>query len=189
MEYPNHPQKCMYCDNPALWSLTYAKGKKYIPVCAEHDDRARNDIIEMGEGVDDKVFIRNPRSPYESQRMWSLTQPAPPLHEDVESNYGQRVAGARAASLKEDPLLRSTDPKYVDQVLNRVKKDPLLRRTDPDYVDQAVLRTIRSMQRKPKSFLQKLGTDGSTLRAHRATSDRIDVMIDGDRFSLYTRKG
>lgn len=42
--------------------------------------------------------------------------------------------------------------------------------------------------RKAKlNFLQRLGKDWTMLRARRVTPDRMDVLVDGDRFTVHTR--
>ncbi len=190
---PTDPQRCMYCSEAAVSSLTYDQDRKYMPVCPQHETLARAEIRKAGSGVDDRVMIVNPRGPYESLRWWSLQRRALSGGDLTEQEMGQRVDPQRRQSLQEappaEPLLRRTDPDYVRKAMTRATGNPVLRRTDPDYVDKAVQRT-RDLIRKfePQTFLQRLGDDWTTLRA-RKISDRVDVLIDGERYTLYTKRG
>ena len=171
---PSDAQRCMYCDNTALWSLTYLEGKKYMPVCANHETLARSEIRKAGSGVDDRVAVVQTRSPYESRRMWSLQCRAPRLDERMtEQQLGRRVTTDRQRSLDEAP---PAEPPVV------------LRPSDPDYVKRAVQRNVALSKSKQQTFLQRMGDDWTTLRA-RKINDRIDLMVDGDRFTLYSKRG
>jgi hypothetical protein len=190
MSSPTDPQRCMYCNEAAVSSLTYDESRKYMPVCSQHETLARAEIRKTGSGVDDRVLIVQPRGPYESLRWWSLQQPPPRADGLTEAELGQRVDPMRRRSLREapsEPILRRTDPDYVQKSITRATGSQVLRRTDPKYVDKAIQRA-RDAQRKPQTFLQRLGDDWTTLRA-RKINDRVDLLIDGERYTLYTKRG
>lgn len=156
MTYPNFPQKCMFCDRQARWSLTYRAGKSFIPVCTSHEEDAREEIRSNGEGVSDKVRIL---ATADQRRAWSATQKPPEL---TGWRKGLRVTEQRLRSLHEAPPKEATDniPPTPSQRLG--------------------------LRKKPE-FLQKLGTEWSMLRARRMDSKRVEVLIDGDRYTIYTR--
>lgn len=77
----------------------------------------------------------------------------------VFEGYGRRVSPARMASLQEAPPAEPP-PKIPT-----------------------------SKQPKKPSFLQRLGKDWTMLRARKMTKDRVDVLVDGDRYSIRTIGG
>jgi len=54
---PDIPQPCEYSAHPAVRSLLFADGQRYVAVCDEHDSRAQNHIIASGGAVDGVVEI------------------------------------------------------------------------------------------------------------------------------------
>jgi hypothetical protein len=204
MKNPHSTQECMYCEGSALYSLIYMEGKKYIPTCANHETVARAEIRDYGSGVDDVIECAiapfgSPGAPMPTaieSRMHSAHQKAPPRHTapGPESNFGQRVGGRRQGAVLTEAapqVMRSTDQGYVDKAIARVWGNQPLRYTDKDYVDKAVNRTKKKREKqKAKTVLQALGGDWTTLRARKIQGGtRIDMLIDGDRWTIYSRKG
>lgn len=52
-----------------------------------------------------------------------------------------------------------------------------------------IVKTDSQVQEIPDSLLQMLGTDWTTMRAHRVHDNRMTINIDGVRYSVYTRRG
>lgn len=54
---PAEPQPCIYDDKPAVMSLLYQDGKQFVSVCADDEQRARDELEKAGETVGDVVPI------------------------------------------------------------------------------------------------------------------------------------
>lgn len=50
------PQACRYCKAPAVKSLIWADGRAYVPVCADHESKARDKIVNTNR--DEVVYVR-----------------------------------------------------------------------------------------------------------------------------------
>lgn len=50
------PQPCKYCGSKATRSLIWAEGRAYIPVCDEHESKARAQIVDVNE--DEITYVR-----------------------------------------------------------------------------------------------------------------------------------
>lgn len=49
------PQKCHYCDGPATFSILWAEGKAYVPVCSSHKEKGIREITKDYGGKPDAV--------------------------------------------------------------------------------------------------------------------------------------
>lgn len=81
--------------------------------------------------------------------------------------FGQRVYGSRLAS-----LVQEVDAEPPITVSKRMQ--------DKESANKA---------RQAGSFLQALGTDWKQLRVRKIHDHRLTAMVDGQQFTVYTRKG
>lgn len=72
---PDAPQPCQYGDHPAVRSLLFDEGVRYVPVCDEHEQAARELLTDNGAEVVRAVTIR---SDADDEAVVAAAGPRPP---------------------------------------------------------------------------------------------------------------
>jgi hypothetical protein len=176
---PRDAQKCAYCDGDATHSVIWDGGHGFIPACDEHHTHARNTIRLLGGSIIDTYQIANTPVGFSmgqgvgtpsEHRMWEALQPVPReiFHSSGGYGLGQRVNAERCRFMEQDP------PEAVTGQPETISK--------PVSKDQ-------SKKKIPSALLQMLGTPWKTMRVYRVHDNRMNVTIDGIRYTLYTRRG
>lgn len=215
---PTAPQKCKFCDEPASMSLIWADGRAYVPVCRAHERKARNVITSQNDSVCDVKQVDQQPATYREHvflpaaRLQAAQEPAPSRTgpEPPGTYFGLQGANGRAASALQEappnptpraPIGRRDVPRGAviqtrtgDDIMG-VTGEPIKRATGkglgkgtsgPERVYQMPDRTRQEI---PDSLLQMLGSDWTTMRAHRDHDNRMTVSVDGVRYTVYTRRG
>jgi hypothetical protein len=203
------PQKCAFCDNPAVKSFLYANGREHVPACANHFQEAKDQIRDEGDSVVGVVDIipsplfRREGADSES-RMRMALEKAPAFayeHGEPGEGFGRRVDSARRQSALTEqppraPIGRADVPRGVtfpsrnDHDIMGLSGKPL-RRTSTEPLKTISTEPIQRVAgvEIPDSLLKMLGLDWKSLKAFRQHDNRLLVNVDGVRFTVYTRRG
>lgn len=177
---PKERQKCRYCDQAATKSLLFsgAAGADHLATCAGHEGVARAILRKAGAGVTDVVEIDQSLPVYREDEdpILQMARQEP----DENSNFGMTVRGDRKSSaIAEAPKTTIHSP----QTLKPQDKGAYLKPF------KAPKMPTGTKGKGPESFLRALGTDWKNMRMTRVHDNRMNVMIDGQRYTVYTRRG
>lgn len=175
------PNKCHYCEDPAVMSILWAEGRAYIPVCKSHKKKAIHQVTVTNKDEVDKIY------PYE----------------EAYRGFGAFLRPERKNSALQEapeaPYGRADVPRGVGGINTRTGTDiqaikgPSITKFVGKTVEPKATRVVSSpdgeKQEIPDSLLKMLGKDWKTLRATRVHDNRMTVSIDGVVYSVYTRRG
>lgn len=214
---PTEPQKCTYCDQPAVKSLMQGDGD-FVAVCQAHVGEGRRRMrLNDASVVDIKQVDLRPVAYREhtftpAARLRAAQDPAPsPGGPEAAGTYfGLQGAFGRAESALQEappnptpkaPIGRRDVPRGAviktrtgDDIMG-VTGQPIKRVTGPGLgkgtagPSRVYQLPDRTRQEIPDSLLQMLGSDWTTMRAHRDHDNRMTVSVDGVRYTVYTRRG
>jgi hypothetical protein len=168
------PQRCKFCPARATKALVWGDGRSRVAVCPAHEAAARRRIREQGESIIDVVTLKegalNPSHP--ADRMSQALELPPDFC------YDDRVPG--------EGFGRRVDPERRESALEEAPAEA------PPKARGSIRRSLLpsgKVREIPDSLLKMLGTDWKRLKANRVHDNRINMDIDGTRFTVYTRRG
>jgi hypothetical protein len=207
MQKAQAPQKCAFCDNPAVKSFLYANGRKHVPACANHFQEARDKIQEEGDSVVSVVDII-PTPLFRREGTDSTSRMAMALERAPDFAYDNRELGA-GFGLQADPLRRKsalseapppsgradtpggvTFQSRTGSDIMAISGKPIKRTsTDPlKTISTEPLQRVAGVE-IPDSLMKMLGQDWKSMRVFRQHDNRMLVNVDGVRYTVYTRRG
>lgn len=84
---PDAPQPCQFGDEPAVRSLLFDEGERYLPVCDDHEQQGRDLISQNGATVTDVVDIEQ-----SEDDMPDTEQPDAVVASAAPANFGRTIA-------------------------------------------------------------------------------------------------
>lgn len=183
---PRDQQKCQFCKGGATKSLLFSDRKDYVPVCRTHEQEGRAYIRKVKAGVDDVVEIDLSAVPV-------YREDADPILAMAKAEPGENsFYGLRA----HDPARRKSVAMEAKRIMAPIKAYEPDPKTDrrPVQLPGDKVRDKKQSPRgtkglAPKTLLKMLGTDWKTWRMTKIHDNRLNVFVDGNRFTIYTRRG
>ena len=192
MAKPKDQQKCKYCESAAIKSLIWADGRAYVPVCAGHEQVCRNMLKKKGDGVTDVVDIDQSLPVYRDEDrdpIFAIAKKglaeAPPTF--APRNFSRGVTTSRSSSgmqPADQPAGRTAGPASPRP---GAKPQRLGGPTTPQY--KAPKAPAGTLGIGPQNIFGMLATDWKTFRMQRVHDNRLNIIVDGQRYTVYMRCG